>query len=545
MTKQNREKTIDRAVLVLFALLYILISYYHEPWFDEAQAWEIARDGSYKDILFLIPHGEGHPPLWSLILSIPAKLGVPFVWGIKSVAFIFSMATAYLIVFKAPFSKFARYILPFTYFFFYQYGIISRTYCVMMFLLLLAACLFKSKDEHPWRFTAVLALLCGMSAYGIAIAGGICMAWCIDIWRDARKNNSGNPIGNLVSDSRVRALLTLLIFAIILILEIMPNGSTYASTADRTGYLGLKLIYMLLALPGDALISTTFPNVWENVGIIDIIPGIFATVIIWVFFVISSSKEIRKYYFVPEILYAGIMSYYGFEHHSGIGAVLYFFALWIAFESLGEERRTEQIKRYLPERILPSWKRLTKILSSVVLVIMLGFSVASSIEDIYCPYAESTEVANLFREHGMEEALVMSEWGIRRSVPDDMRGNVDLLGPDDYDTNDTGGAVELTALLGRNIVFNHNAGNAGVGYITHLAATDEENSKAYDLWKEAGIPEVLIGTPRLDFVYDDVDYSDYKLVLRAVSRPVWKGSFGHYETEIFVRRDCLSKYDFE
>ena len=60
----------SRASMIVGVLMFVFMSvlaYWgsgiHEPWFDEAQAWVIARDNSLKDILFFIPHYEGHPPL--------------------------------------------------------------------------------------------------------------------------------------------------------------------------------------------------------------------------------------------------------------------------------------------------------------------------------------------------------------------------------------------------------------------------------------------------------------------------------------------------
>ena len=107
-------------VMILYAVLFLLITYFHEPWFDEAQAWEIGRTATYMEMFTVLPHTEGHPPLWSLILSIPAKLGMPYYIGLKSASFVFSAITVYLIVIKSPFPKLIRYMLPFTYFIFYQ-----------------------------------------------------------------------------------------------------------------------------------------------------------------------------------------------------------------------------------------------------------------------------------------------------------------------------------------------------------------------------------------------------------------------------------------
>lgn len=69
----------------MYAVVVIVVMCFHEPWFDEAQSWLIARDCSWHDLLLVRPHYEGHPPLWWLLLAIPARLGVPYEWGIKSI----------------------------------------------------------------------------------------------------------------------------------------------------------------------------------------------------------------------------------------------------------------------------------------------------------------------------------------------------------------------------------------------------------------------------------------------------------------------------
>ena len=77
-------------VFAVYLAVVIVTMAFHEPWFDEAQSWLIARDCSYRDLLLVRPHYEGHPPLWWLLLSIPAKLGVPYEWGLKGVELVCS-----------------------------------------------------------------------------------------------------------------------------------------------------------------------------------------------------------------------------------------------------------------------------------------------------------------------------------------------------------------------------------------------------------------------------------------------------------------------
>ena len=72
----------DRAVLntafAVFVLSLLYVGFRHEAWFDEAQAWLIARDDTPWRILSQTARYEGTPPLWHLLLWAPAHLGYPY-----------------------------------------------------------------------------------------------------------------------------------------------------------------------------------------------------------------------------------------------------------------------------------------------------------------------------------------------------------------------------------------------------------------------------------------------------------------------------------
>ena len=97
----------------LFVVIYIVSAILHEPMYDEAQAWMIARDASWREILWEIPHYEGHPPFWHLFLAIFAKSGVSIDVGLRIVGGFFSISTVALLLFKSPFPKTIKCLLPF------------------------------------------------------------------------------------------------------------------------------------------------------------------------------------------------------------------------------------------------------------------------------------------------------------------------------------------------------------------------------------------------------------------------------------------------
>lgn len=66
------EQRLHCIVFIAYVTVTVTVSCFHEPWFDEAQAWLIARDCSWKELLTVRTHYEGHPPLWWMLLAIPA-----------------------------------------------------------------------------------------------------------------------------------------------------------------------------------------------------------------------------------------------------------------------------------------------------------------------------------------------------------------------------------------------------------------------------------------------------------------------------------------
>ena len=141
-----RERKMEWLIFLIFALSFIFVSVNHEPWLDECQAWQIGRCASIKEILFIIPHYEAHPPLWHLILAIPAKLGISFEFGIKLVAGLITLTSGWILLFCSHFPRFIRILLPFHYFLFYQYGIVSRPYGLMGLVFFLLAMQFPKNN---------------------------------------------------------------------------------------------------------------------------------------------------------------------------------------------------------------------------------------------------------------------------------------------------------------------------------------------------------------------------------------------------------------
>ena len=154
---QNKEKITLICMFAVFAMLTFIGAFNHEIWFDEAQAWYIAR---YNDIPGVIAQMryEGHPPLWHFVLYIFSHAGCP-ADVLPFISWFITCITAGLVLWRAPFKPLMKGIIMFSGGFLFYNSVTSRVYCLIMLLLVLIAINYKSRNEHPIRFGILVALL--------------------------------------------------------------------------------------------------------------------------------------------------------------------------------------------------------------------------------------------------------------------------------------------------------------------------------------------------------------------------------------------------
>lgn len=163
------EALVQLAVLALYisALCYGFVV--HEPWFDEAQSWLLARDAGLVELLATRLRFEGHPPLWYMLLGVFARADFPystqqFVAGAVGVA-------GSILVFQCSAVPLAlRATLPLGYFFVYQYTIVARSYVLFLPLFALLARSWNERRERPVLMALLLSLIAQTSVHGAAVA---------------------------------------------------------------------------------------------------------------------------------------------------------------------------------------------------------------------------------------------------------------------------------------------------------------------------------------------------------------------------------------
>jgi hypothetical protein len=125
------------ATLGLYAGLLIWAFPHHEPWADEAQAWQIARTLPFAQMFRLLSY-EGHPGLWYVLLWALSRLHVSYI-GMRCVAAVIAFAGITVLVSTSPFPRSVKLLLPFSFYLAFQYAIVARSYVLVPLFVLRGA----------------------------------------------------------------------------------------------------------------------------------------------------------------------------------------------------------------------------------------------------------------------------------------------------------------------------------------------------------------------------------------------------------------------
>lgn len=291
--------------LSFYVSLVALAIPFHEPWADEAQAWQLASNARFGDLFTTYLRHEGHPGLWYVLLYVLKHCGVTYS-GLHWFTGLIATASAALLIFRSPFPRAVRLALPFTFFLAYQYAIVARSYVLVPLLLFSAAAVWKERNAlKPALFLGLLANVC---LHSTVISIGMAILYYLELRDGIRK-------------PKHRAAATLL-FVVLLALA----------------------VFTVFPLPKDLLVSTPMedtslsilPIVWLMRGIIYIAfgfslsPWYLGLIPLGVFsWALRGSTQLR--YLVPLALLTAFGGYYFAVWHIGLAPLTYIALAWIAW----------------------------------------------------------------------------------------------------------------------------------------------------------------------------------------------------------------------
>lgn len=484
-----------------FVSLYLLMAFFHEPMYDEAQAWLIARDASFYDLFFQIPHYEGHPPFWHLILALFAKSVVPFEIGLRIPGALFCFASVWLIVFRSPFPKGIRCVLPFTYYIFFRYSIVVRPYCMTMLALCLSAITYKKRAEKPFFHMLALMLLCMSSAYGMAMAAGICIVWLIELFGKIRRNYFG----------QLGAMAVLLIYNIGQLWLMFPMKDTNSVVSFSASEILYSFIYMCILGPADSMFLDTGMDARLQYYAQNIICGGLVSYInlflglITIIVLLYYAKKYHKVLLltIPYSVFALFSAtVYFWYHHIGLIFLYLIFVFWCGLE---EGRTVYDDGRANPpdirilgtfQSILCKNKKTVSMMSKLALFLCLGMSLAWSAFCMWTDLFQNTwytrDLARGIKEVGADSGNCALQWDIIAVGPfDDVTDYTDASKYQHVPSITQ--FFDCLAYFDENIFYNHNDGNPKISYNQQKLPKEEEQFAILQRMSEHGYPEFIIG----------------------------------------------------
>jgi hypothetical protein len=540
-------------IFILYVVFLCFVSYYHEPWHDEGQAWLIARDDSLWQLLTETTHYEGHPPLWHLSLMPFAKLGVSFSFGLKTINIFFSSCAMGLLIFKSPLPLLLRFTLPFTYFFFYQYGVVNRSYSLLMLGTMLTAYFYSQRQEHPYKLSLSLALLAGSQAYGMMFACGVAIVWLVELCR--RKRIRVNNVLNLFLEEQEGKALSLLFFLSLgLGLSILPYKDTAFTNNGIEINFWENIFYLFTVMPGQFLLSNTMQSnvikdslefflanlkiYWQMIST----QGVYAVLIAiqWVvsyiyglFFNLGLGyfcwqEKMLALFLCPLLLMnlLGSLVYWNM-YHTGVWACFYVFILWQLWSN---KESFKAVKDSLQSKFTYHWEFLfvkggLLIFCLAVLLTNFSWSWEASKNNFLYDTDASSAIAKFIKDNKLTNYKI---WTGANFTPNA------TLASDNVAT----GAYAINCYFDNNVLQNLDGGNTNHAYHEYKLLPKE---KYFEQVRKFGQPDFIIGRePKLEDVFSHP--AKYIVIETFQAKTIWKNSATKFYVNMYMRKDLLKDF---
>jgi hypothetical protein len=193
---QTAERWRNLLLLLPFLVLLVIQLTHHEMWKDELNAFGIAASSPTIPSLFDHVHYEGHPWLWYGLLWLVAKV-TPSPIGMKVLEGIIGAGILLMISNVSPFSRWEKVMLLLSYFFTFEYTVMSRMYGLMVLLLMLY---LRDRVQNPQGLLGkamLLGLLCNTDLMGWILCAGLSTELLLS-WFGSNEANPRPPMRTIL-----------------------------------------------------------------------------------------------------------------------------------------------------------------------------------------------------------------------------------------------------------------------------------------------------------------------------------------------------------
>jgi hypothetical protein len=392
------------ATLCIYAGLLAWAIPHHEPWADEAQAWQIARTLPLLQMFHVLSY-EAHPALWYICLWVLTRLHLSYA-GMHWVAAAIGFSGVAVLVIASPFPRFIKLLLPFTFYLAFQYAIVARSYVLAPLLIFLCAYFWPRKFEKPLTIALCLGLLANVAAHAAAISGGFAVVYLIDLWLGRHEQCPRAPAKRLYA----AAVMLLVFYAISIwtalpakdaggaVLVVRPDAAqskpieeqdselppSYprAEPANRRSiqWLAWKVEWRL----SDALTVGLIQPFWLGC--------LFWVLLAWKFF-----RTRKLHYLLPAFFLVVLSHVYAWFWHAGLMLPCVIALLWMTWP-----RQTSQFRK------LPLYEQLPALMLLLIAAVQIGWAEFAFAFDHAHDYASGAATASFLRPYAMSHARILA-----------------------------------------------------------------------------------------------------------------------------------------
>lgn len=560
---------------VLYIAIIAIVMCFHEPWFDEAQSWLIARDSPIASIFSVRPHYEGHPPFWNLLLAIAAKSGVPYEFGIKGIQLVCASLLGAWLIFKSPFkhaSSLVTFLIPFTYFACFQYGVTSRPYALLCLSLLVAAHYWNSADSKTssaCKLAISLMFMCLLSVYGIAFAAGFTIAW---IWRVFSKNinknlNEGlsktrnktldfNAIFHAIKATIIPSIASNLarliswgliaIFGVANLALAWPAKNAFATRATIDGNSTIaKCFAFIFVMPSESMFTSFYGDISMRRMPFDFLPIAICTLFslaIWAFAIkITMRRKLLAVLVIPYLVLTIVAVRYFTLHHAGLIFVFLLSVLWISH--IKEPLSSNDIPAIFVKiattksRFIKNKALKINLLISIILAPSLIWNAFACVNDILFDYSPSRAVAQYISSNHLQNKRFVASWLHNYEQVDESRN---VISHEEIDTHQYS-----WLLVGANPYFSKNLIDCAYKnktFITNESSSASQQEKELAACAAKGEPEFFVSEsiqPWYYFLALNYNISHYKAHTVSNVKTSWKALVWESTATIYERKSNI------
>jgi hypothetical protein len=330
MLNQNKQLSVplSAGITAAWLLVVFLVQRHHELWLDEAHCWLLAKDSNSLSEFFVNIRYEGHPPLWGLLLFFISRFSSSYE-AMQLLHLCFAGGSVFLILRYAPFPLWVKVLLPFTYFFGFEYAVISRNYAGAVFFVLLACTQLSGAKRNYTRIALFLGVAALFHVYAGIIGAALLLLYCA-----LSEKSNGASLRTLIAPWILLALFC----GVALCFAKAPADHFFYSLHGE-GRLSLNKMGTVLGLTFTSLLH--FPDLasgnWWNTNLLFPEHKIAAGLVVLAFaciplLILRSNKRILLLYITGLALLSGAMLLTPMPlsvRHAGFVGLLFFMCLWL------------------------------------------------------------------------------------------------------------------------------------------------------------------------------------------------------------------------